>query len=294
MATTRISQIHAAKASQKGVKVSALFKFLFPPQLEQPESTGRLDLFAHYGPVDDEGFLRAGVANRHAACDHEIKKMIQSLNETLLYELFARPKDTVEVVVKEILPTAVSHCYTDNEIRRLISPVSADSEGRLPFRDLQDIILEDQRRRLLTLIHGGNITAETRKQIPFQNHAQKIMTRVIRKKKLLPQQEFLCKTKLLHAAAGLIAPIEMQNLSSQLSNNILLLRNVGRVTDRWDRYCALRQVGQSSYVNARNTRSTDPFHEGAKAGRTVSDLKVTKSLNGPGDAPKVSAFPPKK
>jgi len=294
MATTRISQIHPSTASQKGMPIEAVFKFLFPPTLEQPESTGRLDLLAHFGPVDDEGFLRAGMSNRHRICDHEIKKMISSMNESLLYELFARPKDTVEVVVKEILPKAVSHCYTEAEIRRLISPVSADHENRLPFREIQDIILKDQRRKLLTLIHGGNITAEIRKQIPFQNKAQKIMTRILRKKKLIPQQEFLYKTKLLQGNACLIAPIEMQNLSSQLSNNILLLRGVGSVSDKWDRYCALRQTGAASYVNTRNSAPTDAFVEGSKAGTAISDLKVCKTLNGPLHAPKVSTFPPKK
>jgi len=34
-------------------KVSAenILKFMFPPNLEHPNSTGRLDLFAYYGPT---------------------------------------------------------------------------------------------------------------------------------------------------------------------------------------------------------------------------------------------------
>ena len=46
------------------------------------------------------------------------------------------------MVVDEILPHAVSHCYTEKEIKRLISPVAKDGEGRLPFHELQDIILK--------------------------------------------------------------------------------------------------------------------------------------------------------
>ncbi|CAD7932632.1 unnamed protein product [Amoebophrya sp. A120] len=298
MATTRTVEIHADKASQRGVPVDAFFKFLFPPTLEQPESTGRLDVFGHFGPVDDNGFLRGGCANRHKVCDHEIKKLIVSLNETLLYQLFEpKPKDTVKVVVDEILPKAVSHCYTEKEIKRLISPVAKDIEGRLPFSEVQDIILKDQRRRLLILIDGGSITAETRKQIPFQTVPTKILTRITQKKKLLPPQEFNYKAKLLNGSAALIAPVEMQNLSSQLSNNILLLRGVGSTTDKWDRYCALRQTGKATYVASRNTDTTNKYEEGSKAGSTggVSDLKTCMILTrNPKDAPKVVNFPPKR
>ncbi|CAD7954041.1 unnamed protein product [Amoebophrya sp. A25] len=296
MATTRVAEVHASKASQRGVLESAFFKFLFPPTLEQPESTGRLDVFGHYGPVDDNGFLRGGAAERHKVCDHEIKKLISSLSEGLLYELFEpKPRDTVKVVVDEILPKAISHCYTAKEIKRLISSVAKDGEGRLPFHELQDIILKDQRRRLQTLVHGGSITKEQRKPIPFQTESAKILTRITRKKKLIPPQEFNYKAKLLNGSAALIAPIEMQNLSSQLSNNILLLRGVGSVSDKWDRYCALRQTGKQSYVASRNTGNTNAYEEGSKAGTAVSDLKTSMLLTrNPRDAPKVVDYPPKR
>ena len=84
MATTKQYDTHPMKAPQKGVKMTALMRFLFPPHLEQAESTGRLDIFAHYGPVDDEGWLRAGMCQRHKTQDHEIRKMIWNMSESLL------------------------------------------------------------------------------------------------------------------------------------------------------------------------------------------------------------------
>lgn len=121
------------------------------------------------------------------------------------------------------------------------------------------------------------------------------MTRITRKKKLIPPQEFNYKSKLLNGSAALIAPIEMQNLSSQLSNNILLLRGVGSVNDRWDRYCALRQTGKATYVKSRNTETTNVYEEGSKAGTAVSDLKTTLILTrNPKDGKKVADFPPKR
>ena len=148
--------------------------------------------------------------------------------------------------------------------------------------------MKDTRRRLITLMHGGSIQKEIRKPIPYQTKPGKILSSMTRKKKLIPCQEFMVKSKLLHQSAGLIAPVEMQNLSSQLSNNILLLRDVGNTKDQWDRYCGLRQGGKMSYVKARNTGTSDKFVEGSKIGGGVSDLKSSFSLNGPRHAPKVS------
>merc|ERR1712224_879724 len=146
------------------------------------------------------------------------------------------------------------------------------------------VVLKDQMRRLKTLVHGGNIVPETRFPIKYQTKPGKILTKICKKKKLLPPQEFMVKTKMLHSSAALIAPVEMQNLSSQISSNIQLLRGVGDIDDRWDRYCAIRQTGQASYVTSRNTMTTESQAIGEGPGKTggrISDLKVCKVMNGP-------------
>lgn len=111
--------------------------------------------------------------------------------------------------------------------------------------------------------------------------------------------EEICQQYDLHDSQGsacLIAPLEMQNLSDQLSNNILLLRGVGSLSDRWDRYCALRQTGKATYVRSRNwlTTGLDRFGEGSKAGTANSDFLASALKNGPLTAPKISIFPPKR
>ena len=106
------------------------------------------------------------------------------MNEKLLYELFLpRQAETVETIVREILPRAVGHCYSEQQIKKLFKGVPKDmSSGppRLPFSKLQDIILADQQRRLKTLIHGGAITVETRQPIPYQTLPGKILSSVVK------------------------------------------------------------------------------------------------------------------
>ncbi len=53
------------KLPVRRVRWDAFIEFLFPAHLEHPESTGRMDVFAWYGPVDDDGKLRcASVRSR--------------------------------------------------------------------------------------------------------------------------------------------------------------------------------------------------------------------------------------
>jgi hypothetical protein len=261
----------------------ALMKFLFPSHLEHPESTGRLDIFAHYGSVDEDGYLRGGSQGNHIHTDLEIRQMIKELNRETLLGLLGRPRETVETMINELLPKAIAHHYTEREVNVLFGGVSEDENGRRSFADLQRVVLADQRRRLLTLIRGGEIFRSSRKAIPYQTKPAEILTAMTRKTKLLPNQEFIVRTKKLHAQAQLIAPLEQQNLSQQLAANVQLTTGLGDVNDRWDRYCALRRTGKVSYVKARNIPRRFPYADGEKGEKadTCSSLISTLSLNGP-------------
>merc|ERR1719258_196 len=155
--------------------------------------------------------------------------MVVEINPEQLYSLLARQRSTVETVVNELLP-------------------------RAKFAELQQVILADQRRRLVMLLDGGEITKAKREPIPYQTKAAKVLRKITTKPKLLPCQEFLSTMKRMHANGGLIAPIEQQNMSSQLANNVMLVRDLGRANDRWDRYCGLRQTGKACYVKTRNVK----------------------------------------
>merc|ERR1719326_1484561 len=255
---------HGAHQQIPGVNMAALMKFLFPAHLEHPESTGRLDVFGHFGSVDENGYLRGGPKGNHIHTDLEIRQMIKELNREQLLALLGRPKETVETMIAELLPKAVAHHYTEREIQVLFGGVSEDENGRRSFADLQRVVLADQRRRLLTLIRGGEISRSLRMPIPYQTKPAEMLTAMCRKPKLLPNQEFIVRTKNLHAQAQLIAPLEQQNLSQQLAANVQLVTGLGNCNDRWDRYCSLRKTGHCSYVKARNNPRRFPYADDEK------------------------------
>lgn len=268
---------------QKGVTMDSLMAFLFPEHLSNPESSGRLDLFAHFGPCDDDGLLHGGWNGHHIHTDLEIKHMITELNREELYRLLSRPRDTVTTMVNELLPKAVGHHYTRKEIMRLFNGISPAESGRYDFLKMQNVILADQNRRILTLIGGGEISKSTRRPIPHQTKPGKILTEITTRKKLRPNEEIIAHGKRLHGSSGLIAPLEQQNLSEHLRANVALLRPLGDVDDHWDRYCAIRKTGKISYVGARNSnrRRFKGDDDLADKAPMCSTLTATISLNGP-------------
>ena len=203
----------------KGVLMSSLMQFLFPAHLEHPESTGRLDVFAHYGPCDDNGDLRGGFLGRHVHTDLEVRHMIWKLNRETLESLFTQPKETVAAMVEELLPKANRHHYTDKEIVKLFATICPDSDGRVQFADLQNIILKDQRRRFVTLIKGGEIGKPTRCPIPYQTQPAKDLTYITRAKKVRNCEEYLVVAKNLHTQGTLIAPYVFLIFISNFNQN---------------------------------------------------------------------------
>lgn len=227
--------------------------FLFPNNLEHPESTGRLELFARYGPVDSEGRLRGGISGAHVHTDLEIRQMIAHETRERLFKLFNKPRATVEIIVDALMPKALDHNYTWAEVKKMLKVVEPDSTGRLDFSQMQRIILDSQQQRLRALLKHGTLQRERGPRVPFQSKAADVLMAITRKKKLNPQEEQMCQQKRLGKYCTLIASMEDQNQGNQLATNVALVRGLGSVNDRWDRYCALRRTGKISYVQARNT-----------------------------------------
>merc|ERR1719160_1811035 len=120
-------------------------------------------------------------------------------------------------MVNEILPKAVSHHYTEKDITRLFAGISADDSGRYKFSDMQNVVLADQRRRLLTLIKGGEIAKASRRAIPFQSKPAQILQAITRRKKLRQNEEIIARAKRMNAYSSLSAPLEQQNLSNAIA-----------------------------------------------------------------------------
>lgn len=284
-----------------GVSMQSLMKFLKPSSQENPDSVGRLELFAKYGPCDEDGKLRGGVGGAHVHQDIEIKEMIKHNCREALFGKFKRDRRTVEAIVDSLMPSAMREKYTERQIKQLLRNVSRNEYGRMDFTAMQDTILESQRQRLQVLVKraqdGKPIAppAERPPKVPFQSKsAATLLSLGAAKTNSLSLQDSLeahevdrihqlstqrfrgsvdkhqfremCKTgagsqsmdtvhvsKKLNAYSTLCGSLEDQSMAEELRQNVTLCRGLGPLNDRWDRYCALRRVGRSSYVSARNT-----------------------------------------
>jgi len=237
----------------------SLLRFLFPATLKNPDSAARLELYARYGPADEDGFLRGGPCGAHVHLDPEIAQMCSHNCREALYECFApRPRSSVEAVVEMLFKVAMSHRYTEQEVRQILKDVTVDSEGRMNFSEVQHVILASQRNRLLSLVRraeGGKPVAPPKERPPrvlFQSKSAATLMKVAEKKKVNEQEEQLRQTKRLHSYSTLVAGLEHQNHALAMRSNTALLRHPGGVDDRWDRYCAVRRTGRSSYVGSKN------------------------------------------
>lgn len=242
-----------------GVCWPPLLRFLFPPGAERPESTGRLELFARYGPVDEDGSLRGGIRGTHVHSEFEIRQMIKHETKEALLVVLKKPRATAEVIVEGVLPRALEQVYTQAEVRAMLTGVPLDRRGEMKFADLQVVILESRRNRLKALLRDGALSSRggnTTPRVPFQSKAAQILMQGLDTRKLNFQEENLLKQKRLANYASLLSNLEDQNQSNTLIANTTLMRSLGDVDDRWDRYCAVRRAGRSSYVQARNAPRT--------------------------------------
>ncbi|CAK0839509.1 unnamed protein product [Prorocentrum cordatum] len=245
-------------APSSGVTWSQLQNFLFPANLEHPESTGRLELFAQHGPVDQSSRLRGGRGGKHVHTDAEIRLMIKNETREALFAVIGKPRDTAE-------------------IKHILKDVPVGSSGQMDFADLQDAILANQQRRLKALVkHRGGVVKERGPVVPYQSAAADALMEVTRRKKVSHPEEQLARLKKLQSGCTLIAGLEEQNLTNSLTANVQLIRGLGSVSDRWDRYCALRRTGKSSYVEAKNVlRPSDyDFDDDGMKHRGCSNLKA--------------------
>jgi len=238
--------------------MQSLQRFLFPSTQENPDAVGRLELFAKYGPTDEEGYLHGGISGCHIHSDLELKHMIAHNCRETMYSLFRRPRDTVEVIVTSLTPLAMSQKYTMSDVRRILKDVPSDMNGRMDFSAMQQAISESQRQRLMVLVRraeGGKPLAppaERLPRVPFQSKAAATLMEVTTRPKHTDVQGELNSRKRLHSYSGLVASLEDQGQTHQLKANTLLVRGPGDCNDKFDRYCAIRRTGRSSYVMARN------------------------------------------
>lgn len=249
----------AVPPGRGGVAMASLLRFLFPASLKNPDSTARLELYARFGPADEDGLLRGGPCGAHAHSDLEVAQMSSHNCREALYECFApRPRSSVEAMVEMLFKVAMTRRYAEQEVRDILKDVQVDGSGRMNFSELQQVILASQKQRLTTLVRraeGGKPVAPPKERPPrvlFQSKSAATLMKVTEKSKVNVQEEELRQTKRLHSYSSLVAGLEQQNHTLAMRSNTALLRHPGSVNDRWDRYCAIRRTGKSSYIGAKN------------------------------------------
>jgi len=249
-----------------GVSFQALEKFLFPTRLENPDSCGRLEIFGMFGPTDEDGNLRGGVAGAHKHGDIEVNNMVRFHCREALFNLFL-PKDrsTVETTVDTLMPTAMAQRYTDLEVKQLLKDVPRYPDtGRMKFTELQETVKASQQRRLGELAKRAmsgkpiSMPKERPLKVPFQSKPVFHLHEITRKKKHTTMEEQISSGKKMHAYSTLVASLEDQGLAEQVKMNTIMCRDLGPLNDKWDRYCALRRTGRSSYVQTRNNYRFNP------------------------------------
>lgn len=265
-----------------GVAMPTLMLFVFPPTQEHPEALGRLELFARYGPTDENGQLRGGISGSHEHTDSEIRGMIMTCTQEALYKVLKRPRNEVEVIVDAVLPLSSQENIGRAEIRKLLANVPRDANGRMDFTVLQDTVLANQRHRLQAIIkHGPQGKKEREIKVPFQCKQADALLAITRKKKMTAPEETYAQEKRLHAYSTHLALLEdCRDKADQINCNVSLCRHRGDVDDRWDRYCAVRRTGRSGYVKARNQgRGCTVFDDGlADKHPGVASLRATMGL----------------
>lgn len=273
----------------------ALKSFLFP--CENSDTTGRLELFAEYGPTDEQGLLRGGVQGAHAHTASEIRLMIQQNCRAALLAQFEKPRSSsVDNVVESLLPAALAQRYTWADVQRILRGVQ-QRNGRMDFSEVQRAIFASQAQRLQGLLaraKGGQpISPPTERspKVPYQSKSAAQMMAFSRKKQFTSGESAILEAARLSRSCMHIASLEDQRQVSQLRANSLLIRGPGSVDDRWDRYCARRRTGRGSYVKARNTERFNPsMDEGLADKHPSCSCLVAASASGSSAAAALGAF----
>ncbi|ETV69307.1 hypothetical protein, variant 2 [Aphanomyces astaci] len=134
---------HAADDAGKAmVHLDALMDFLFPPNVQHPNSTGRLFVFSLYGPLDAKSRLRSGEKGMHVVTDIELNTMCVSIErEDILsvYGMIGLSRDEEE----EVLRQADKHMkhlprYTRADIQEMFRHVPhTKNDGFMSFHAMQ-------------------------------------------------------------------------------------------------------------------------------------------------------------
>merc|ERR1719350_1127216 len=162
-----------------------------------------------------------------------------------------KPGLCVDVLVEEILPIALAQPCARSDVEKMLAGVRRGADGQMGFADMQTAILRNRTCRLRRLlIQGPDGSQSARTPRPrFQSEPASILTAILQKPKVNEQEEVVATQKRLQNFAAMVADLGSQRHAASVSANVSLIRSVGRVDDRWDRYCAIRGKCRGSYAS---------------------------------------------
>ncbi|ETV90170.1 hypothetical protein, variant 1 [Aphanomyces invadans] len=145
----------ADDAGKAMVHLDALMSFLFPPNIQHPNSTGRLFVFSLYGPLDAKSRLRSGEKGLHVVTDIELNTMCASIErEDILsvYGMIGLSQDEEEQVLRQA-DKYMKHLprHTRSDIEELFRLVPRSNDGAMSFHAMQTRIMEERIRRVLCM-----------------------------------------------------------------------------------------------------------------------------------------------
>lgn len=133
------SSISASKSAQ--VDLDQLLNFIFPPQIQHPNSAGRLFVFALYGPLDTKARLRSGEKGLHVVTDQEVKTMSHRMErEDILavYGMCSLSQEEEEEVIRQVDHMLKNFPqYTKRDITALFYALPRDANDQFNFHAMQ-------------------------------------------------------------------------------------------------------------------------------------------------------------
>ena len=169
--------VNTANRRAQLVDVDALIKFVFPPELQHPMSTGRLLAFGMYGPLDDEARLRSGHKGSHVVQSFELDAMCRQFEREDILQVYMphgqNPSCLNEDQQQELLAQADQRLKNargkafmvqirPEEVRALFDELVPDDDNMYNFHEMQQIIMEyrykciERNKVIFPNLMGGN------------------------------------------------------------------------------------------------------------------------------------------
>eukprot|EP00922_Rhytidocystis_sp_ex-Travisia-forbesii_P036409 GHVS01054026.1.p1 GENE.GHVS01054026.1~~GHVS01054026.1.p1 ORF type:complete len:204 (+),score=41.86 GHVS01054026.1:502-1113(+) len=172
-ATTTAATTTCVEDNENLVESEIVKRFIFPTDLQHPNTTGRLYLFAMHGSPNSltpRGTFRSGRLGSHELTHSEVKLMIAEMfSSTIRNAIQKRGGIREEQMESELQRVLLCHRYSKKEVDKLLSGCAdvkqTTKQLLLCFRQLQQVVLRKYHKHVMSCLYwaGTNrITGQRR------------------------------------------------------------------------------------------------------------------------------------